>query len=47
MFVIYLQRDPQLLASLLMTRAPNMLIPNSVDLNDYEVCMHLKIYILV
>ena len=31
------QRDPRLLATVLMGRAPNMMVPDNVDLNDYEV----------
>lgn len=35
------QRDPHLLATLLMTRAPHMMIPNDIDLNDYEALWEL------
>ncbi|XP_045194557.2 uncharacterized protein LOC123550187 [Mercenaria mercenaria] len=39
--LISINRDPQLLATLLMTRAPDMMIPNHIDLNDYEALWEL------
>ncbi|XP_060553995.1 uncharacterized protein LOC132715041 [Ruditapes philippinarum] len=39
--LVSINRDPQLLATLLMTRAPDMMIPNHVDLSDYEALWEL------
>ncbi|XP_052789448.1 uncharacterized protein LOC128223960 isoform X2 [Mya arenaria] len=39
--LVSINRDPQLLASLLMTRAPDMMIPGNVDMNDYEALWEL------
>ncbi|KAL4218841.1 E3 ubiquitin-protein ligase rnf6 [Mactra antiquata] len=39
--LISINRDPHLLATLLMTRDPDMMIPNDVDMNNYEALWEL------
>lgn len=38
---VSISRDPHLLATVLMGRAPNMMVPNNVDLDDYEALWDL------
>jgi len=38
---ININRDPHMLASLLMERAPDMMVPNDIDMNDYEALWEL------
>ena len=39
--LIIFQRDPHLLASMLMERAPNMMVPDNIDMDDYEVILSI------